>query len=140
MTATTIAGAPKPVRASYTEASVRQRIHAELEFCGITRANVTVARCDDLLNVYVARVRVHLGPTFEHPSTNVVYLMWRDRSGAERFRTIVHPNDISNSHLDVGSVRTDGEAIVVSCIEHCGPGALKTETLERRIPIPGLWL
>lgn len=140
MTAATITRAPKPIRASYTETLVRQRIRAELEFCGITRADIIVTRCDDLLNVYAARVRVHLGPTFEHPSTNVVYLMWRDRSGAERFRTIVHPKDVDNLYLDVRSVRTNGEVIIVSCIEHCGPGALKTETLERRIPIPGLWL
>lgn len=138
MTTATLTGAPEPARASYTEALVWRRIHADLEFCGITRADITVTRCDDLLNVYAACVRVHLGPTYEHPVVNTVYLCWRDRNGEEKFRTIVHPRDVDNENIDVVSVQTDGNEIVVSCTEHCGPGALKNTRLERRVRIAEL--
>ena len=125
-------------RATYTAAHVQERVRRDLEFCGITRADIAVTRCDDLLNVYVAHVRVSFGPTAEHPMVNTVYLYWRDRHGGEHFRTIVRPWDVTNTYLDVDSVQTDGDEIVVSCRMHCGPGALKSDMLERRVRIAEL--
>ncbi len=127
-----------PTRGTYTSEDVRARINKDLKFVGVQRAEVQITRCDDLLNVYAARVCVSFGPTYEHPTVNTVYLYWRDRGGEERFRTVVHPRDVGNLNIDVISVRTDGMEIVISYMEHCGPGALKNNALERRIRIAEL--
>ncbi|MBI4434528.1 hypothetical protein HY635_01810 [Candidatus Uhrbacteria bacterium] len=138
MTTATTTGQRGPVRAAYTSKHAEGRIRCDLGLMGITRADVAMTRCDDLLNVYAARVRVSLGPTYGHPTINAVYLYWRDRRGEEHFRTIVHPRDVGNENIDVISVQTDGMEIVVSYMEHCGPGALKNNALERRIRIAEL--